>query len=517
MIKLFPTIYPPDTVKKIHEWNMDEKTYIQNNRGSFTYEGNSGHPEPSLVVSPYFQLSINGQSIQVYATVAYVGTKEVCALHSYAIVEVYETQGFQLDIVLTSLQSAVKKVIVLPASLNTMPALNGNHITATINEYGDYSFLMNDEDTDISQFNAFTLFVRRWSDEETEIARYKAKYGEKNVAVYEPGTHPIDYINIEKNDFVLYIKRGALLTAKGNPSYGENTPYTEAGAKENGSGRGRYPLIGISYKQNVHIVGRGAIDGGQLGWHERNGVVVTHCSKIEISGLTLLNIPEWNIITSCCSDVDIRDVQIFGYKTNSDGFAICNSVDTTVSGCFARSGDDLFEIKTFNGTGNDSISRNVTFSNCIAWAGKARCFGVIAELIRDVSNILFKDCAVIYRDAIWDNDILGSLVIICSEGDGRIFDITFENIEIFYDYGHAINIVNTDGKQKNRQVKNILFRNVVYNAALPNLFNTQNIGTNQIDFIFDNVTGNGVLLTEDTIHENIEIDKQSTYTIINSK
>lgn len=56
-------------------------------------------------------------------------------------------------------------------------------------------------------------------------------------------------------------------------------------------------------------------------------------------------------------------------------------------------------------------SKNVTFTNCIAWGGYARCFGITGEVNKKISDITFRDCAVIYRDGIWDNDRIGSLLL----------------------------------------------------------------------------------------------------------
>jgi hypothetical protein len=512
---IIPIVYPSDSVKTIKELGMDDGTYIRKNRGSYSYLGNSGHKEPTLVISPDYTLTINGQAIPVYSTVVYLGSSEECALHSYAIVDVKKNDIMKLDVILTAQRYKLNKATILPASLKTTPMVNGNNVTATISKYGDYSFLMNDEESEISQFNAFTLFVREYADEETEIKKYKTTYGEENVKVYEPGTHYIDYIDIKESNTVIYIRRGALLIAKGKDGYGENTQYTEIGAKEsNGWGLERYPLITLNYKENIKITGNGTIDAGQLGWHERRGLMASNSSNIEISGLTLLNFPEWTLITYCCSDINIHDINIFGYKTNSDGIAICNTINASVSDCFIRSGDDLFEVKTLGGP-IDAVSKNVTFSNCIAWASKARCFGIISEMEKDISEITFRNCAVIYRDATWDNKILGSLVVIAGSGSGNVSNVTFENIEIFYDYGRAINLAITGKNQTRTKIENIVFRNIVYNSAIPNSFNTNQIGTNKIEAVFDNVVGNGKLLTSENISNQLIMDSQSSLTILN--
>ncbi len=508
-LDIVPTVYPADTVKTIAGLGLEEGTYIRSRRGSASYTGNSGHDEPTLVVSPYYSLTINGTEIPVYATIVYVGADSECALHSFAIVDVKSAENMRLDVRLKAERYDLRKAAILPASLKTAASVEGDTVSASITGYGDYSFILNDEDSDESQYNSFTLFVREYADEDAQIAAYKAEYGEENVTVYDAGTHLFDYINVEKSNSVIYLRRGALLIARGNPEYGENTPYSEPGATSaNGWGLDRYPIITINQKVNVTIAGSGAIDAGQLGWHERRGILATNCSNLDISGLTLINFPEWTLAVYQTSDVTIRDIRVFGYKTNCDGVAVCNSINVTVDDFYARSGDDLFEVKTLGGL-PDAVTKNVTFTNCIAWAGKARCFGITAEVNRDISDVLYQDCAVIYRDSTWDNRILGSLVVISSEGKGSVTNVTFENIEIHKDYGRAINISVTGENQRQTIIENIVFRNITYQADLPNRFSTGDTGSNAISAVFENVTGNGVLLTQDTGAGQNETDSRS--------
>ena len=514
---IVPLTYPSDSVCTIEQLGMKEGDYIRKNRGPYSYQGNSGHEEPTVIVSPYYTLKINDKAIPVYSTVVYVGLDGECALHSYAMIELRPEQAGSIDIVLNAVKYDLEEAIVLPESLGIVPEIFGSEIRASVSDTGDYTFLMNDEDSDVSQYNAFTLFVRDYNDEEEEIAKYIDQYGADNVKIYEAGTHLIDNIHITEDDSVVYLKRGALLIPKGNPDYSEENQYTELGAREsNGWGLTRYPIITANGRKNITITGRGTIDAGQLGWHERRGIMVTNSENVEISGLTLVNFPEWTITTYVCTNIDISDIRVFGYKTNSDGIAICNSKNAVVKDSFARSGDDLFEVKTMGGP-LDSSSEDILFENCIAWAGKARCFGVIAELSRDVSDITFMNCAVLIRDAVWDNSILGSLVVIGSDGTGNVSNVTFENIEIYKDYGRAINIAVTNKELKTKKIENIVFRNIKYNSDKPNNLNSLLVGSNKIEAIFENVTGNDELLTESNIDKHFEYDAQTKITFRTSE
>ena len=494
---------------------MTEDQYCNDKRGSFSYEGNSGHPEPTLVVSPHFTLQIADVEVPVYATVVYVGEHSDCALHSYAIVEsdLRTPEGvFQnmLDIRLDVCNPKHERVIVLPHNPSVDVRMDSGIVHSQIGAPGDYTFVLTDADGTIDQYHSVTLFLRGYRDEDKEIRDYKEKYGEENVTVWEAGVHYVDHMEIEKDDSVQYFRRGGILIARGNPDYSDSDSCPEEDASgKTGLYLKRFPIISATGRRNIHFAGNGALDAGQLGWCERKGMLFCDCSDVEVSGLTILNIPEWSMIFYCCSDLRIFDVRIFGYKTNSDGIAVCNSSDVEVYNCFSRSGDDLFEVKTFDGGPKGLPAEDIVFRNCIAWAGKARCFGVIAELHRDVRNVLFKDCTVIVRDATWDNHILGSLVIICSGGDGRISDVVFEDIDICQDHGRAINIVNTDEQQDRRIVENIVFRNITYRSKLPDAFIAGDRGKNRVEALLIRVVRNGSELTPANIGEHMVADNRS--------
>ena len=511
-IKIVPLIYPSDTVTTIEKLNMDEGEYIRKGRGAASYTGNGGKPYPTLVISPYYSLAVNGQDVPVYATVVYVGADAECALHSFAVIDAEIPENSSIGIVLKALRYPLHKAIVLPESLGLTPSVNENTVSATITAHGDYTFLMNDEDNDISQYNAFTLFVRKYRDEEAEIRTYQKQYGDENVHVWEPGTYEIDYINVENSNQIYYFKRGALLIACGNPDYDEDNSYQEAGASENnGWGLQRYPIFNAYRKIGVVIAGQGTIDAGRLGWHERRGVLLSGCSECTVTGLILLNMPEWSLTTYCGKDINISNVAVFGYKTNSDGIAICNTINATVKNCYARSGDDLFEVKTLGGS-YDAISQNITFTNCIAWGSKARCFGITGETNKDISKVAFRNSAVIFSDATWNNSILGSLTVISGTGNPSIDGILFENIEIYQNAGRPINLYIESKEAKRTKMTNIVFRNITYSGGIVSQVNTHSGGNNSIEVCFDNVVGNGVRWTKDTVADFLSWDEQTVIT-----
>lgn len=133
-------------------------------------------------------------------------------------------------------------------------------------------------------------------------------------------------------------------------------------------------------------------------------------------------------------------------------------------------------------------SRNITFSNCIAWGGYARCFGITGEINKAISDVTFRDCAVVYRDGIWDNDRIGSLVVVAEQTEGSIDGILFENIEIFSDEGRPILVKIYDEEAENLEIKNVVFRNISYTSYMtPKIAGTDS-NTNTVQVKLDGIT-----------------------------
>ncbi|MBO5410045.1 MAG: hypothetical protein J6A60_02170, partial [Clostridia bacterium] len=198
----------------------------------------------------------------------------------------------------------------------------------------------------------------------------------------------------------------------------------------------------------------------------------------------IINSPEWSFISYCCTGLNIDNVDIIGNRGNCDGFAICNSHNVTVDNCFARVADDTFEVKALGGIMD---SRNITFTNCIAWGGYARCFGITGEVNKMISDVTFRDCAVIYRDGIWDNDRIGSLVVVAEQTNGSIDGVLFENIEIFRDEGIPILVKIYDEEAENFEIKNVVFRNISYTSYMKPKIAGTNSDTNTVQVELDNI------------------------------
>lgn len=450
-----------------------------------------------VIVSPYYTAKAGGKDIPVYASMAFCRSENTGALHSFSEVYVDADSDFSFNITLTSNSVKLKNAIILPSTLNTQAQCKNGVVTASINKTGIYTFLFNGA----QQAYGYTLFVREKVDDDAEISEYIARYGEENVTVFDSGIHELDYLNfVRKDNQVLYLKQGAYLIANHhydiNSAEDENLYVEENSATDNAIGLTRYPFINFYLCNNVVIAGRGAIDLTRLDRRERRGVVFTYCENVSVSGVKIINSPEWSFITYCCKDVTVENVDILGSRGNADGFAICNTHNATISNCFARTADDEFEVKALGGTMG---SKNITFSDCVAWGGYARCFGITGEVCKEISDVTFRDCAVVYRDGVWDNDRIGSLVVVAEQCEGSIDGVTFENIEIFRDEGRAILVKIYDEEKENFTIGNVNFKNITYTSYMPSKIAGNESDTNTVGVRLENINANGHTVTKPDI------------------
>lgn len=483
-----PLYYPDEVVERDESFSLSD--FTARAAGETSYVGNGHYDGTHLVASPFYTGTVEDVTLPVYATPVYVADGNYGVLHSFASVDVDFTRHDTVTITLTPESRMPMKTAQLFSQSEAKLLCSNGQITLKVTEHGVYTIVIND-----SQNYAITVFVRSWQDEEAAIADYKEQYGEDHVIVYEPGLHEIDYVMMMEDNTVLYLKAGAVLLPKHTldiQSDSDASSASELGAAEsNGIGLNRYPVINGYACDNLIITGRGTVDMTQLDWHERRGIVFTQCKNVSMDGVIVINPCEWAFITYRCENVTVTQSAVFGYRTNSDAFAICNTVNASVSDCFARTGDDMFEVKTLGGP-YGAVSKDITFSRCTAWGSKARCFGVIGEIEKDVSNILFEDGIVVFRDAIWDNNRIGSLIVLRECGSGVVDGVTFRNMTIHYDYGRPINVGVYSSSLTAGEIKNVVFENITYRSAMKGQLHANNGG--KLSVIFDNVTANGNLL-----------------------
>jgi len=502
--------YAKDAVQTLEERKISLSDFSGRGAGESNYKGNSHYDGTNLVVSPYFTGTVGKQELPVYATPVYVATDSHGALHSFASVDVDFEKQPMLTVTLKVADSVKMHYAQVFSHDAASLSYSNQSIRLSVTKHGAYTIVINDD-----QDYAITVFVRTLEDEEAQIKAYQDAYGEENVIVYEPGLHEIDYILMLKDNTVLYLKSGAILLPKHTLDIMDDKAASNAsefGANEtNALGLKRYSVINGFNADNMIIAGRGTVDMTQMDWHERRGIVFSLCNKVSIDGVIVINPSEWAFITYRCKDVTVTQSAVLGYRTNSDAFAICNTIGASVTDCFARTGDDMFEVKTLGGV-DGAVSRDITFTRCQAWGSKARCFGVIGEIEKDVSNILFEDGIVIFRDAIWDNNRIGSLVVLRECGKGVVDGITFRDISIHYDAGRPIQVGVYSQDLEGSQMKNILFENVAISGREKGQIRLNSGDGNTLSVVFKNVLANGAMMNEYNVNSYLTWDRDGLFT-----
>ncbi len=483
--------YPDEAIVTLEEAGLTEPELVGRASAELPeYVQSGGYDDINgITISPYYTAKVSGEEIPVYASVVFIRVDDTGTLHSFSEIYVDSSKDFSFNIEITGADVELKNAIVLPESHGVEAQCENNTVTASINKTGIYTFLFNNA----NQYYGYTLMVREKVDEDAEIAEYIEEYGEENVIVLDKGVYEYDYVNfVSQNNLVIYLREGAYVIANHlfdiDCAEDENKYFEDSAWYHNAIGLTRYPFLNFYNCNNITLTGRGVIDLTRLDRRERRGVVFTNCNNINVSDIKIINSPEWSFISYCCTDVEIDNVDIIGNRGNCDGFAICNSHDVTVDNCFARVADDTFEVKALGGVMD---SKNITFSDCIAWGGYARCFGITGEVNKRISDVTFRDCAVVYRDGIWDNDRIGSLVVVAEQTEGSIDGILFENIEIFRDEGRPILVKIYDEEAENFEIKNVVFRNISYTSYMkPKIAGTDS-NTNTVQVQLDNITVRG--------------------------
>ncbi len=487
--------YPKEAVVTLEEAGLTEAEFTNRANAELAeYVQSAGYDDiGGVIISPYYTAKIGDTDIPVYASMVFIRADDTGTLHSFSEVYVDTDSEFSFNIELTGTSVNLKNAIILPQSLGVGAQCKNGVVTASISEPGIYTFLFNGA----QQYYGYTLFVREKVDEDAEIAEYIEEYGEDNVLVVEPGIYEMPYSNfVGIENMVIYLKQGAYLIATHmydiQSAEDENLYVEYSALTENSIGLTRYPFVNFYQCKNIVLTGRGALDLTRLDRRERRGLVFTDCENISVSDIKIFNSPEWSFITYCCKNVTIDNVDIFGYRGNADGYAICNTENAVITNSFVRTADDEFDVKALGGKMD---SKNITFENCIAWGGYARCFGICGEVYKNISNVTFRNCAVVYRDGVWDNDRIGSLVIVAEDCYGSIDGIVFENIEIFRDEGRAILVKIYDEEAENFEITNVTFKNISYTSYLPSKIAGNGSNTNTVQVNLENVSGYGHTFT----------------------
>lgn len=469
--------YPAEAVRTLEQMGTTAEKMASraDKNDDDIYVANKGYSDNGIIVSPYYSLKVDGKNVPVYGAVTYSGTEEKGVIHSFSEIYVEKGEYCTVEVEFKSVLDgfAVENATVIPEAHGETVTVQNGKATAIISGYGAHTFLVNNE----NQAYTYTIFIREEIDEEAEIAALQQQG--YTVAVVD-GYMLIDYVVFSgsaTSKQAIYLKKGAYVSAEhkfditsdaDSQNKSEATDAGDSASAHNGIGLNRFPFISAYNTSDIKVLGYGVFDLTHLDRAERRGMVFSFVNNVEVRGVKLVNAPEWSFILYRCDTVSVKDVDIFGYRLNSDAFDVCNSKNVTVDGCFARTGDDIFAVKALGGDAN-AISDNITFTGCYAWAAKARAFGLFGESNRSVSNVTFKDSYVLMHDATWDEDRIPAIGIVAESADpnnGAISykNITFENIEISRNKAAAANVIIFTQITNPFTIDSVIFKNISYQS-----------------------------------------------------
>ncbi len=410
---------------------------------------NEAH-EVGTIISPYFTAKINGQEVPCYSVRTSRGA------HSFAILDATD-ESFPLSVQIEAKVNA-DAYKVMPLSYGVSATANGKSVYTEIPSYGNYTLVPDDDIT-----HALTVFVRAKQEyvapEGYEVIKVAPGAhddiigftAEKQVLYFEPGIHELRYAVNFKSNTEVYLAPGAHIIAT-MPDASVETPIKNpdwAGML------GWRALFQGQYVKNVRISGRGLIDLTRLDWHARSVIQFDQCENVTVEGVTLNNSPEWTLFFTQSKNIVVNEIMLFGYRQNSDGIAIVDSANAVVKNCFARAGDDLFEVKSMYGACQIKIE-NIVFENNNAWPDKCRGMGIIYESQRDMTDIHFIGGSVAFAPAEWMDD-LGALIIFLNDR-ANVSNVSFEGIEVYSSVKYPINV--SLNENASAQIKDVTFKDI---------------------------------------------------------
>lgn len=530
--------------------------YTGSNGKGDIYASNEGVDYNGIISSPYFTAKVTGKldgaqnvtttAIPVYGANVFVGETQKGVLHSFS--EIYIKEGeptsFEIEITGNSGYITINNAVILPASAGESATVTNGTVKAVISGYGTHTFLFNND----NQAFAYTINVRALVDDDeiinmlrndgynvTVIEGYKRADFARGV-IYDPSTGAtvaaLDQSLIRwgeaSNKTVLYLKRGTYLAidhrydimdsgAEGGNGESLTLHGSSMSASDvTGIGQNRYGAVTINNVNDVKLLGYGAIDLNRLDRAERRGSIISWSNNVHVQGIKLINAPQWTFIVYNSDNVQVKDVDVFGYRQNSDAFDICNSRNVVVEGCFARTGDDGFVVKTLGGP-ESAVTNNVTVKNNYAWVGKARAFGIFGETYNNISNVYFENNTVLFHDATWNYMRIPAIGIVI-EGDAqnsgsdayrrRLSNIVFDGIEICRNDAAALHCIIYDGVNY-YTIDGVKFRNISYeklnnmegNKAL-NVINKFSAGAEiEQNVVVENIVCGGTRITQDNFSQ----------------
>ena len=206
------------------------------------------------------------------------------------------------------------------------------------------------------------------------------------VIYFGPGVHEIDQLVVASGQTV-YLAGGAVVKAA-LPAGAEGT-YSEKWhvTFHNGS------ALKIEQAHDVRICGRGILDGSLIphpGW---TLLSISQSEHVRVSGITLRDSANWDVIINQSREVDVEDVRIVSGRLNSDGINSVNSRQVRIRRCFVRNHDDSIVVKA---TAPAPPAEDIAVEDCVIWNDWGYALGVTYETRAPIRRVAFRRCDILF-------------------------------------------------------------------------------------------------------------------------
>ena len=330
----------------------------------------------------------------------------------------------------------INSATVSPAINNIKTTVKGNNINFTLPERGWYVLTVNDtaklflfanEPQRIPAGKDVLSVMDFVSDAtgrsiQTQAIQYALDVASETgkTLLFPRGIYLTGTLTIGSNTDI-YLADGAMI--KGVPDKNAY-PLDPGRSEKQGSDNGEFfsfsRLLLVENAENVHIRGRGIIDGSGTKVRpqgRRANLIRIHNSRnVTIEGVILRDPASWNTHILHSEDVAISGVKLLNDASvpNTDGFDPDASLRVLIENCFAYCSDDNVAIKTTNNSGSLRDLKDITVRDNVFLTRKSSLKVGTESKASRMSDILFEN-----------NDIIGcdrAMSLYCLDG------ATFENI-----------------------------------------------------------------------------------------
>ncbi len=207
----------------------------------------------------------------------------------------------------------------------------------------------------------------------------------------------------------LYVERGAVLEASGNPA-DYRTVQTPASHKGVG-----YPDLGASITfiaaygvDDIAFTGGGVIDGGgrkfiaerlphiyRMQAQRPFTAVLIGCQNVTFQDIVVRDGAMWTLRFSGCNDVLIQGIRLLNdlKLPNSDGIDIDQCRNVRIANCHIVAGDDCICMKSCANAGDFGACENITVVGCTL-VSTSTALMVGCEAFAPMRNIIFDSCVI---------------------------------------------------------------------------------------------------------------------------